>query len=199
MLNNSDKLRESSLFDYATNNRFSKLLIENKCPDFLLDEYFKQDYNFVLEDIEVLKKLIDISKDDIERKRFKDFMDFALINEIPMFKDFFINKKIIISDIIISKTTLEYINFMKEIINTGNFIWILSMLLAGEWVYLETFSGKNTGNFYISQWKNLHSGDLRNFVNFMIKIINNNKIDIKSIKIFENTVKMEIKFFNQFI
>jgi len=198
MVNNSDKLRESSHFDNAINNKFAKLLIENKCPDNLLDEYFKQDYYFVLEDIEVLKKLIDLSKDNIKNK-FKDFMDFALTDEIPVFKDFFNNKKIIISDIIISKTTLEYINFMKGFINTNNFIWILSMLLAGEWVYLETFASKNTDNFYINQWEKLHSDVLRNFINFMIKIINNNKIDAESIKIFDNTVEMEIKFFNQFI
>ncbi|WP_061950722.1 hypothetical protein [Acidiplasma cupricumulans] len=87
---------------------------------------------------------------------------------------------------------------MDEVINSNDFVLILSMLLAGEWIYLETFSNRNSQNDYINTWEKLHSEDLRIFVNFMIDIINNENINDKIINVFKNTVELEIKFFASF-
>ncbi|WP_287960072.1 hypothetical protein [Acidiplasma sp.] len=198
MPDNSMELIGNSRFKEAVNTQFARLLIENHCPENLLKKYFIQDYFFVLEDIKVLNKLIDISNDNYAEK-FRRFKHIVENDEIKFFTDFVVKNNINSKNIELSTCTKEYINFMDEVINSNDFVLILSMLLAGEWIYLETFSNKNSQNDYINTWEKLHSEDLRIFVNFMIDIINNENINDKIINVFKNTVELEIKFFCQFL
>ncbi|SMD30346.1 hypothetical protein [Picrophilus oshimae] len=153
-MNNSDFLVNKSDFKRALNTEFSRLFIENRITERSLIDYFEQDYFFVLEDLKVLKKLIELSED---KNMFSWFMSLINNDELNFFNRFFYENNIDIKKIEISKTTRKYIDYMESIIEKDDFILILSMLLAGEWIYLETFSGKNSKNIYIGEWEKIQT------------------------------------------
>ncbi len=196
-MKNSDLMLKNSDFKRAVNTEFARLLIDNNVKHDIIIKYFEQDYFFVLEDLNVLKKLEELSSNN--KNMFSWFISLIKNDEIKFFEEFFHENNVNINNIEISPATKKYIDYMEKILAKNNFLCILSMLLAGEWVYLETFSGKNSNNKYINEWEKLHSNDLKRFVDFMKNIIDNSEINNNILKVFNDTVNLEIEFFCQFI
>ncbi len=206
----SDELRAEvgPIWEKVVTHPFVTEMVDGTLPRQTFDIYFDQDYLF-LRDWAILLSLATAKAPDFDAaRRLVAFLHLGLGGEESLFQNAFRERGMSPEDVrslAYLPTTQNYSGYLRTIAYNGNYIEVITALLAVEWPYLDWAqradqTGKRPGNHYYQTWIDLHiSQGMADFVGWLSRTVDEsnptNEQRVRLQEIFLNVLRYEYLFF----
>jgi thiaminase/transcriptional activator TenA len=206
----SNELREGvrPLWERVVTHPFVIELGEGALPPETFNVYFDQDYLF-LKDWAILLSLATAKAPDFDAARqLVEFLHLGLGGEEGLFQQAFRERGLSRQDVAKLKylpTALHYSGYLRKMAYEGNFIEVVTTLLAVEWPYLDWAqrlerAGMRPSNHYYQTWIDIHTSQgMQDFVGRMRQTVDTASISPEGRaylhQIFRDVLRYEFLFF----